>query len=127
MTVCYPNLISTCAPDWEDSEVEDHCLAYTDKYYEKCDVYRNPYCAYCNRVDFNVTNICDIKFTGRSFHKLLKWRELQEDKQPLRIAEETHPDQQKATNNQDADEGKKTERCSFLVVPSVLQLHSDIT
>jgi hypothetical protein len=110
MTVCNPKLISTCAPDWEDSEVEARCLAYTDIYCDGYDVYRNPDCAYCNGVDFNVTNTCYQKmprFGKIDFPGL--WHSLISQKG-------THP-----------DEGKKTERCSFLVVPPVLQLHSDIT
>jgi hypothetical protein len=107
MSVCNPNIISTCAADWEGSEVEARCLAYTDKYCHETKVYRNPDCAYCNHVDSNVTNICSAiipRFGKIDFIGL--WHSLISQKG-------THP-----------DEGKKTERCSFLVVPSVLQLHS---
>jgi hypothetical protein len=117
MSVCNPYLISTCAPDWEVSEVEARCLAYTDNYCHETDVYRNPDCAYCNHVDLNVTNICSSTiqlFGGVDFIGLVHFSNSQKG---------THPDKQNATDNQEADYGKKTERCSFLFVPSVLQLH----
>jgi hypothetical protein len=57
MSVCFSNLITKCAPDWEDSEVQAKCLAYTDNYCNGSDVYRNPHCANCNHVDLNEINV----------------------------------------------------------------------
>jgi hypothetical protein len=44
------NVISTCAPDWADSDVEAMCLAYTYYYSHGLNSFRNPHCALCNHV-----------------------------------------------------------------------------
>jgi hypothetical protein len=57
MSVCFSDLITKCAPDWEDSEVWAKRLVYTDNYCDGSDVYHNPHCANCNHVDLNETNV----------------------------------------------------------------------
>jgi len=51
-------VISTCASDWADSEVEATCFAYTDYYCNGTDYLRNPHCALCNHVDLFETYNC---------------------------------------------------------------------
>jgi hypothetical protein len=123
MSVCNPNLISTCATDWKDREVEARCLAYTDKYWHNDEMYRNPDCAYCNHVDLNVRRR-RYAFQDPKEYVQQKWSGTTVHTQQMPTAEITHPDKQNATDNQEADDGKKTGRCSFLILPSVLQLHS---
>jgi hypothetical protein len=57
MRIC-SEVISTCASDWTDSDVEAMCLAYTDVYCDYPYFYRNPYCAHCNRVNLSQKSSC---------------------------------------------------------------------
>jgi hypothetical protein len=52
MIMC-EDVISTCAPDWANSDVEAMCLAYTDYYSHGLNSFRNPHCALCNHVGLN--------------------------------------------------------------------------
>jgi hypothetical protein len=114
MRVCLPDLISTCAPDWEDSEVEAMCLAYTDNYCNGSDVYRNPHCAYCNHVDLNETNVCNhrgtntaVKHYEADFSEIVDWTKLG-NRRPHSETEESFLDRQNTTITHDADDGKTT-------------------
>jgi hypothetical protein len=114
MSVCFSNLITKCAPDWEDSEVQAKCLAYTDNYCNGSDVYRNPHCAYCNHVVLNETNACNYGGTYRasaylpgSFGELVDWTELV-NRKPHLVTEESFLDHQNTTVTHDADDGKTT-------------------
>ncbi|PNF25906.1 hypothetical protein B7P43_G10653 [Cryptotermes secundus] len=98
MRIC-PQVISTCASDWTESDVEGKCLAYTDIYCNKKYLYRNPYCAHCNRVNLKHKFSCFLMESASSranFSWLQKWNSNKYDVFPL----ENH------TSIQDADEGQ---------------------
>jgi hypothetical protein len=113
MSFCLSDLISTCAPDWEDSEVQAKCLAYTDNYCNGSDVYRNPHCAYCNHVDLNETNACNhrragiVRQSAEIFSDLVDWTKLGNGK-PHSETKESFLDHQNTTITHDADDGKTT-------------------
>jgi hypothetical protein len=111
MRICLPNLISTCAPDWEDSEVEAKCLTYTDNYCNGYDVYRNPHCAYCNHVDLNETNVCRISsgylLPKDHLYKLIRISNPRNMKSRL-ITKQSYPDQPNTTSTEYSDTGKIT-------------------
>jgi hypothetical protein len=75
-------VISTCASDWADSDVQAMCLAYTDYYCTGTDYFRNPHCAFCNHVDLYETHACyglptlDSLEEGADFSTLLNWKKL---------------------------------------------------
>ncbi|XP_033609013.1 uncharacterized protein LOC111868619 [Cryptotermes secundus] len=99
MRIC-PQVISTCASDWTESDVEGKCLAYTDIYCNKKYLYRNPYCAHCNRVNLKHKFSCFLMESASSranFSWLQKWNSNKYDVFPL----ENH------TSIQDADEEDK--------------------
>ncbi|XP_033609011.1 uncharacterized protein LOC111868622 isoform X2 [Cryptotermes secundus] len=83
MRIC-PQVISTCASDWIDTDVEGKCLAYTDVYCNKKFFYRNPYCAQCNRVNLSENFSCDVTLGVGLKHEidftyLLRWDETEYD------------------------------------------------
>ncbi|PSN42081.1 hypothetical protein C0J52_13013 [Blattella germanica] len=45
---CEKNLIATCADSWTDSVILEKCFSYTDIWCQPFEIYRNPFCAYCN-------------------------------------------------------------------------------
>jgi hypothetical protein len=116
ISVCLPNLISKCAPDWEDSEVQAKCLVYTDYYLNGSDVYRNPHCAQCNHVDLNETNICrrGLEFVDTKaidFHKLFISNP--RNTNPRLNAKQSYPDQPNTTSTEYHYAGKITKHfCS---------------
>jgi hypothetical protein len=61
------DVISTCASDWSDSDVEAMCFAYTDYYCNGTDYFRNPHCALCNHVDLYETQDCTGFLTFSDF------------------------------------------------------------
>jgi hypothetical protein len=112
MSVYLPDLISTCAPDWEDSEVEAKCLVYTDNYCNELDVYRNPHCAYCNRVDLYETNVCRLESSiydveAINFDKILFISNLR-NTTPRLNADQSYPDQPNTTSTEYPYNGKIT-------------------
>lgn len=72
MRPCF-KAISTCAPDWVDSDVEAKCLAYTDYYCHIQHYFRNPHCALCNHVDLFETQYCVLRDLLSDFSDLIKW------------------------------------------------------
>jgi len=57
-------VISTCASDWADREVEAMYFAYTDYYCNGTDYFRNPHCALCNHVGLFETQNCTDFLAG---------------------------------------------------------------
>jgi hypothetical protein len=95
MRVC-SQVISTCAVDWTDSDVEATCLAYTDIYCSSTDLYRNPYCAHCNHMNLSQNVSCSLRLVWdltADFSDIMKW-----DETPL----------ENDTNLEDVDDGKIT-------------------
>jgi hypothetical protein len=100
MRIC-SQVISTCASDWTDSDVEAMCLAYTDVYCNNTYLYRNPYCAHCNHMTLSEEFSCSVmpRFTTYSgFSRLLKWGNTEYEMIPP----------ENDTSVQDVDDGKIT-------------------
>jgi hypothetical protein len=114
ISVCLPDLIIKCAPDWEDNEVEAKCLAYTDNYCNGPDVYRNPHCAQCNQVDliemklgcFEGIKLIDERI-AIDFHKLF-FISNPRNTNPRLNTKLSYPDQPNTTSTEHPYNGKTT-------------------
>jgi hypothetical protein len=100
MRIC-SQVISTCASDWTDGDVEAMCLAHTDIYCNNVYLYRNPYCAQCNHINMSQKFSCSVSLhisLKADFSDILKWDNPEHETSPP----------ENDTNAEDMDDGKIT-------------------